>query len=169
MALTLSIVPGYGATSVVAGRTVNYVAAVTNAGSTSVTLSSLQTYCESSSGISVGQPAYLTPNVPVGVGNPTLTAGTTYYYPFSVSYETPYSPGPSPQMPGGTQGVAVASVPSDSVFAISLQSLSSDSTVASTTLLVPVLSTIAPFPVAQGGALQLSSGFNLVNFLTTFA
>lgn len=167
MALTLTIIPGHGATSVVAGQTVRYVASVTNSGSSSVTLQGLAAYADTANAISVGQPEYLTPNVPVGVGNPTLTAGSTYYYPFSVTFQAPYFAGPSPQTPGGTQGSQIAA-PVDSQYVINLQSLSSDSTVASAQLLVPVLSTIAPFPIAQGGGMQLSSGFNLVNLLTSF-
>lgn len=169
MALTLSIIAGNAASSVVAGQSVNYVASVTNSGSSNVTLQSLSTFAESSSGVTVGQPTYLTPNVPVGTGNPTLSAGSTYYYPFQVVFPSPNFAGPSPQMPGSPAGTSTASVPTDSVFAINLQSLSSDSTVASASLLVPVLSSLAPFPVAQGGGLQFSSGFNLINLLTSFA
>lgn len=169
MALTLAIIPGYGASYGVAGRTINYVASVTNSGSSSVTLQSLAAYPDNSTCVSVGQPNYLTPNVPVGVGNPTIAAGATSFFPFEVTFMTPNFSGPSPQAPGGNLGSTNASVPGDSVFGVTLQSLSSDASVASTTLLVPVLSAVAPFPVAQGGALQLSSGFNLVNFLTSFA
>lgn len=169
MALVLSIVPGFGATSVVAGQNISYVASVTNTGSTSVTLQSLATYTDMATCINVGQPQYLTPNVPVGVGNPTIAAGATASYPFEVAFMSPSFAGPSPQAPGGTLGSSNASVPGDSVFGIYLQSLSSDSTVASAALLVPILSAVPPFPIAQGGGLQLSSGFNLVNFLTSFA
>lgn len=168
MALTLSIIPGARASSVVAGQSINYVASVTNSGSTSVTLQSLATYADSNCSINVGQPNYLTPNVPVGVGNPTLAAGATSYFPFEVTFLTPAIAGPSPQAPGGTLGVTNASYPLDSSFVIYLSSLSSDSTVASAQLLVPVLSTIAPFPIAQGGGMQLSSGFNLINLITSF-
>lgn len=169
MALTLAILPGTASSYGVGGRTNNYVASVTNSGSSSVTLQSLATYGESNTCMNVGQPQYLTPNVPVGVGNPTIAAGATSFFPFEVTFMTPNMPGPSPQAPGGNLGAVTAYVPGDSVFGVTLQSLSSDSTVASATLLVPVLTTIAPFPVAQGGALQLSSGFNIVNFITSFA
>lgn len=168
MALVLTIVPGFGANNTVAGRPNNYIASVSNTGSSSVTLQSLSAYADAGSCINVGQPQYLTPNVPPGVGNPTIAAGATASYPFEVTFMTPNYAGPSPQSPGGTAG-STAGLPSDSVFGVYLQSLSSDSTVASATLLVPVLSAVAPFPIAQGGGLQLSSGFNLVNFLTSFA
>lgn len=168
MALVLSIVPGFGAGNTVAGRPNNYIAAVSNTGSSSVTLQSLSVYADGGSCINVGQPQYLTPNVPVGVGNPTIAAGATANYPFEITFMTPNYPGPSPQSPGGASTASMA-LPGDSVFGVYLQSLSSDSTVATAALMVPVLSAVAPFPVAQGGALQMSSGFNLVNFLTSFA
>lgn len=167
MALTLSIIPGARASSVVAGQSINYVASVTNSGSSSVTLQALAAFTDTGTAVSVGQPHYLTPNVPVGVGNPTIAAGATSYFPFEVVYQTPYVAGPSPQAPGGAAPVGMA-MPTDAQFIISLQSLSSDASVASASLLVPVLSTIAPFPIAQGGGMQLSSGFNLVNLLTSF-
>lgn len=168
MALTLAIVPGYDARSVGANMPVVFVAQVTNAGSSSVTLQSLTTgNADPSVSVSVGQPGYLTGNVPVGVGNPVLSPGVTYSYPFMVTFLAPGGAGPSPQAPGTTLGSQLAQ-PTDAQFAVSLSSLSSDATSASTTLLVPVLSAIAPYPVALGGGMQLSSGFNLVNLLTSF-
>lgn len=167
MALVLSISRGFGASSIVARQNVTFMASVTNTGSSSVTLQSLAAYADTSASVTVGQPNYLTPNVPVGVGNPTLAAGATASYPFEVVFLTPPFAGPSPQAPGGAAGSQNA-MPGDAQFVISLQSLSSDSTVATTSLLVPVLSAIDPFPIAQGGGMQLSSGFNLVNLLTSF-
>lgn len=168
MALTLSIVQG-AFNNYVAGQPVSLVASVTNSGSTSVTLSSLAIYADPGSCSFLGQPVYLTPNMPVGLGNPVLTAGSTYSYPFEVIFQAPNLAGPSPQAPGLAAGSGVAANPSASVARLTLQSLSSDSTTASVSLSVPVLSTLYPFPVAQGGAMQLSSGFNLVNLLTSFA
>lgn len=168
MALVLTIVPGHGAASASVGRNINYIATVTNDGASSVTLKSLAVFADSGAVI-VGQPSYLTPNVPVGVGDPAILAGATANYPFSIVYSSPNFAGPSPQQPGGTQGTTNASVPSDSSFNVTLQSLSSDASVASVSRMISPLSGIAPFPVAQGGALQLNSGFNLVNFLTSFA
>lgn len=168
MALTLAIVRGYGATNSSSGRALNYVASVTNDGSTSVTLRALSVYADSNTCVSLEQPNYLTPNVPVGVGDPTIAAGATSFFPFRAVFMTPNMPGPSPQSPGGTQGSATAYIPGDANFGITLQSLSSDSTVASATLSVPVLSAVAPFPTPQGGGLVLSSGFNAVNLLTSF-
>jgi hypothetical protein len=50
----------------------------------------------------------------------------------------------------------------DATFILQAQSLVSDGTVASVSLPVPVLSSIAPFPVPAGGALYLQQGSNLM-------
>ena len=169
MALMLAIQGTPSSTSPVAGQVVTFVAAVTNSGSTSVTLQSLNAAPERNSAITLSQPEILTPNLPVGVGNPVLLASTTYYYPFKVVFHGPTTSGPSPQAPGGGTIPNTAAYPTDNSFGISLTSLSSDGTVAYVATTSPALSTTPPFPVAQGGGLQLSSGFNLVNFLTSFA
>lgn len=166
MALTLAILPGNNATNVVANQTMNFVAAVTNVGGSPVTLQSLQAYELTESDAQLSQPVILTPNVAPNVGNPVLLAGVTYYFSFYAIFSNPL-PGPSPQAPGGAAPFTNASN-ADATFVLGLQSLSSDGTVASAQLLVPVLSSIQPFPLAQGGALQLSQGANAVNFLTSF-
>jgi hypothetical protein len=167
MALTLAILPGNNATNVVANQTMNFTAAVTNSGSTSVTLQSLQVAESTESDAQLSQPVFLTPNTPVGVGNPTLLPGATYYYGFLGVFSNP-GIGPSPQAPGGA-APSNKGANADAFFTLQLTSQSSDGTVASASMLVPVLSSIAPFPLAQGGALQLSQGFNLINLLTSFA
>ncbi len=167
MALTLAITPGAYVNNV-AGQPLTYVASVTNSGATSVTLQSLSVSGPPGMCSSIGQPQYLTPNVPVSVGNPVLVAGSTYNYTFEVVFQAPSTAGPSPQAAGGTAGVGNA-MTNNTSGTLLLQSLSSDSTVASASLKIPILSSTSPFPVAQGGALQLASGFDLINFLTTFA
>ena len=167
MALTLSISPGFDGVNPIASDQITYIANVTNSGATAVTLSSLQAYAQG--GAFVGAMQYLQPNVPVGVGNPVLLPGTTYSYPFLVEFISPSFAGPSPQAPGGASGVGIAANPSNQYVILTINSLSSDSTVATASLTVPVLSAIAPFPIAQGGGMQFSSGFNAVNFLTSFA
>ena len=170
MALTLSISAGYGATNVAAGMQVTFVASVTNSGATAVTLNGLWVSRENGTNVRTGQPTWQTPGVSVGAGYPTLAAGSTYNYPFSVVFQTPNMAGSSPNnAPGGSAPSNNAAYPLDSGFSISLNSLSSDSTTASAAFFVPVLSTVAPFPIPQGGALQFNSGFNAVNFFTTFA
>jgi hypothetical protein len=166
MALTLQILAGNNGSNVVANQTMNFVASVTNSGATSVVLQSLQVAESTESDAQMSQPQYLTPNTPVGVGNPILLPGVTYYYSFLGTFSNPL-PGPSPQAPGGAS--TNRAITADPFFTLQLTSQSSDGTVATASMLVPVLSSIAPFPLAQGGALQLSQGFNLVNLLTSFA
>lgn len=163
MALTLAITAP--AQVIVAGQTMNFVVTVTNGGSSAVTLQSLSINEITESDAQVSQPLFLTPNVPVGVGNPVLAASGSASYPFQVVFSSPYAAGPSPQQPGGAAPASVAQTP-DPYFTLQAQSISSDGTVASANLMVSVLSTIAPFPVPLGGALQLGQGANLVNLLT---
>lgn len=173
MALTLEIIRGQGSATIGVGAPENFVAAVTNAGATSVTLASLSVTegvfggTVPSGSVIVGQPKYLAAGMPFASSNPTLSPGTTYYYPFQATFTSPAQSGPSPQAPGGSAGSSNANTPQAN-FILSLQSVSSDATVASAFLMVPVLSGIAPFPLATGGGLQLSQGFNLVNLLTSF-
>ncbi len=168
MALTLVIQESPSTANPVAGQSMTFVAAVTNAGATSVTLNSLSASSTSGS-ITIGQPDFLTPNMPVTQGNPTLLPSTTYFYPFRVVINGPNTAGPSPQAPGGSSGVGGGQYPTHNSFGISVTSLSSDGTVAYVATTTPALSSTEPYPIAQGGGLQLSSGFNLVNFLTSFA
>jgi hypothetical protein len=161
MALTLSIAkasPG----SIVAGVPVNFTVTVTNTGSAAVSLSSLQVSESTESDATIAQPNYLTPNVPVGVGNPVLGAGASASYNFQAVFNSPYSAGSSPNAAGGASpGPAVA----DPFFTLLAQGQLSDGSVGSFPLVVPVLSTIAPFPLAQGGAFQFGQGFNFINLI----
>ena len=169
MALTLVIQGSPSTTNPVAGQSMTFIAAVTNAGATSVTLNSLSVSSSSGGSITLGQPDFLTPNMPVTQGNPTLLPSATYFYPFRVVINGPNTAGPSPQAPGGASGVGGGQYPTDNSFGLNVTSVSSDGTVASVATTLPALSSTSPFPIAQGGGLQLSSGFNLVNFLTSFA
>ena len=164
MPLTLAILGTPSSASIVAGQSVTLVAAVTNAGAASVTLNSLVTSTDGTGSVSLTQPDFLTPNQPVGVGNPVLLPGATSNYAFRVVYLGPTTAGPSPQSPGGASGFSGA-YPNDTDFGVTLTSFSSDGTVAQARSSDPVLSTLLPFPVAQGGALQLASGFNVLNLL----
>lgn len=168
MALTLAILNGNSAQSVVAGQPVTFLAAVTNAGATSVTLQALQTSTDGTGSVSITQPDWLTSNVPVGVGNPILLPATTYYYPFRVVFLSPANAGPSPQAVGGGWTANGAAYPLDSDFGLNVMSVSSDGTVAFASTAEGVLATNAPFPVPLGGALQLNSSMNLVNRLACF-
>ena len=168
MALTLAILPGSASNVGSAQQMLSLVASVTNSGAASVTLQSLVA-SDDYGPSTMGQPDFLTPGNPVGLGAPTILPGATSYFPFRIAWNMPSVYGPSPQSPGNAGAAAAAAVPSRSISNILLTSLSSDGSVATATLAVPVLSTLYPFPLAQGGAMQLSSGFNLINLLTSFA
>lgn len=163
MALTLSITAPVQ--TIVANQTMNFIVTVTNAGAAAVTLQSLGINEITESDAQLSQPLFMTPNVPVGVGNPVLSPATSYNYPFQCVFNSPVAAGPSPQNPGGAAPASVAQTP-DPYFTLQAQSQSSDGTIASTSLMVSVQSLIAPFPPALGGALQLAAGANLLNFLT---
>ncbi len=165
MALTLAIVPGVNGASARADRPINYNITVTNTGSAAVTLQSLSVGA-AGTGTVVGQPNYLTPNVPVGLGNPIIAASSSATYSFQAVFHSPYFPGPSPQNPGGAAAFSGAMTP-DPYVTLQAQAQSSDGSIASTLYLVPVLSPMYPFPIPEGGGLILTQGSNLMT-LTMF-
>jgi hypothetical protein len=145
---------------IVANQQMFFVVTVTNSGSASVTLQSLTVSESTESDAKIGEIPFLTPNVPAGVGNPTIAAGASVNFGFPVVFNGP-GIGPSPNNPGGAAPFSGAMTP-DATFILQAQSLVSDGTVASVSLPVPVLSSIAPFPVPAGGALYLQQGSNLM-------
>lgn len=160
MALTVAVVqslPG----NTFANATVNFVVAVTNTGSSSVALNGLSVNASAGDPVSISQPSFLVPNVPVNVGNPSITAGATSYFPFQAVFRMPINPGPSPQNPGGAAPFAGA-YPADPFYFLTAIAQASDGSVGTGSVFVPVLSTLAQ-PVASGGAFQWQQGFNLIN------
>lgn len=165
MALSVTLALGNSA-QVVVQQPVNFIAAVTNTNATSVTLNSLTISEATESDATISQPVFYTPNVAPGVGNPILLPGSTTYYPFQAVFTSPYVAGPSPQnQPGGAAPSADA-VEVDANFVLLATGQTSDGSVFSSSLMVPALSAIVPFPLAQGGAFQFSQGANLINLLT---
>ena len=164
MATLVSIVEGAPTGGFAVGnQTLNYVVSVQNTGSSSLTLSSLSVAEATKTGMRVGQPVYLTPNVPVGVGNPTILPGATVSFGFQAVPTAPVMPGPSPQAPGGAAPSNAAYYPYAD-FTLLATAQTSDGSVASGSLNSPVAT--ATFPQSNGGALVLSQGFNLLNFIT---
>lgn len=162
MAITVSITEGSPGSFAVGNQTMNYTVTVANSNASSVTLTSLS-IADSRKQSNLSQPNYLTPNVPVGVGSPVIAAGASVSYGFQCVFNNPVMPGPSPQAPGGAAPTNEAYYP-DSVFALQATSYTSDGTVAYGELSVPVLT--KDIPQDSGGALVLSQGFNLINFIT---
>lgn len=165
MAVTLSL----AITSVgpnMGDSTLNGIATITNTEAGAVTLQDIQVFEQSTFGATISQPYFLTPNVAPGVGNPSVSAGATVYYPFQVVCAVPNTPGASPNAPGGL----VESVyPAPNTFlrlagVVRALDGSSNPFVGTASLQLPLITPVAPFPVPQGGALQFNRGGNAVNF-----
>jgi hypothetical protein len=164
MPLNLALSRGFAWSDSSNGEPNTVLVTVTNPGVAALVVSSLQVTEASKTGANITQPLYLIPNMPIGLGNPIILPGASASYSFEVSFTCPAYSGPSPQAPGGAGGVQ--GPPINTGVTLMAQCLSSDGVVTSVTQPFPVLSTVAPFPIAQGGALQLSSGFNLINLVT---
>lgn len=164
MAITCALSLGAGATSACAERPMNFVVTVANGNASAVTLLSLSIN-PASGDARIAQPLYLTPNVPVGVGNPVIAASSSASYGFQVVFDSPAAAGPSPNNPGGAAPSNTAETP-DPFFVLQAIGNTSDGSVFSSTLLVPVLSAIPPFPIPEGGALYFTQGSNLLFPLT---
>jgi hypothetical protein len=150
-----------------ADSVVTFIVTVTNTGSSALTLSSLQVADQTKGANStLQQPNYLTTNMPVGLGNPVIGASSSLSFPFSGVFSAPPTAGASPNQPGplGVSGMFLGQ-PGSASYALVAQCQTSDGAVASTSLVVPVLSATAPFPRPEGGALQFSQGSNLINGL----
>lgn len=157
-------------TPIIANRTINGVVAVQDLDSSGpYTLKSCVVTEATESDAQVGPIMCAAPNQPVGSGNIVVPLGGTAYLPFSVVFTNPYGAGASPQAPGGANpsNSAANADPVFSLVATLSYALGSgaNQVTASWPLNVGVSSTITPFPLAQGGGLQMQSGMNLVNFL----
>jgi hypothetical protein len=164
MPLVLTLARGYAWSDSANGEPSTVLLTVANPGTAALTVTSLSVYEESKTGSRVDQPTYLRPNAPAGLGNPVIGPGSSVTYPFECAFNVPSYSGPSPQAPGGAGGAG--GPPLNPVVTLRAECLSSDGVTTTVSMPFPVLSTVAPFPVAQGGALQLTSGFNLINLVT---
>ena len=164
MPLTLNLSRGFAWSDSAAGEPNTVILTVTNPGATALTVLWLAVSEASKTGARLDQPSYLRPNAPLGLGNPVIAPGASVAYPFECAFFVPAYSGPSPQAPGGAAGIPGPTA--NPIVTIRAQCQSSDGGVSSVERPFPVLATVAPYPIAQGGALQLSSGFNLVNLVT---
>lgn len=160
MATTVTLAQG-AASRIVAGQPINFVATVSNTGSSAITLTALQVTEQTDTGCQISQPNFQTPNVAPGTGNPSIAASSSASYSFQIIFTAPYGAGPSPQNAPG--GAAPGPNPANPNVTLLVVGQSSDGVFSSTPLMVPVLSAIAPFPRPEGGALQFSQGSNLIN------
>jgi hypothetical protein len=164
MPLVLTLARGYAWSDSANGEPNTVLLTVANPGAAALTVTSLSVYEESKTGAVVGTPNYLRPNAPLGTANPVVAAGGSRSYSMECVFPVPAYSGPSPQAPGGAGGAG--GPPRNPVVTLRAECLSSDGVTTTVSMPFPVLSTVAPFPVAQGGALQLTSGFNLINLVT---
>lgn len=166
LTLALSMVDPYMS----AGKATTFQVTVTNTGASSVTLTQLFAGETSESDVTVGQPNFMTPNVPVGVGNPTLLPNTPVAYTFRCAFPGPATPGPSPNqssVAGGSLsgGGMFVGQPADAAFNLQVQAQSSDGSQSSVSLVVAAITATPIFPQSLGGSLQFTNPFNLVNGL----
>lgn len=162
MSITVTLAKSLAA-PVVVNQPMSFTVTVANNSASSVVLNALQVTESTESDAIISQPNILTPNMPVGLGNPVIPGSSSVSYAFQVIFNSP-GVGPSPQSPGGAAPFSAAATP-DANFTLTAMALVSDGSGGTFSLMVPVLSAIAPFPLAIGGALQLSQGFNLLNYL----
>jgi hypothetical protein len=161
MALTLSL--SLVDAVAIANRPTKFQLNITNTSTSSVTLNSIAVSEATESDCIITQPNFMTPNVAIGVGNPTIGASSTVSYVFLATFQSPATPGASPAYAPGSAG-QFAGQPADASFSLLAIASASDGSVGSTLLPVSVLTAIAPFPPVSTGTLQLqfSSGFNLI-------
>jgi hypothetical protein len=137
---------------------------VTNTNATAVTLISLNIAEATESEAMIGQPNFLTPGMAIGLGNPAIPSGGSVTYVFQAVFNSPQPSGPSSSNPGG----AAPSVPGpDPLFVLQANGNTSDGTVFTTSLLVPVLTSVAYNPPSLVGAAQWQQGSNLITGLCT--
>lgn len=152
----------------VANRAVTFQVTVNNTGSSSVSLTSLQIGESTESDCIISQPNFQLTNMPLGLGNPTITASGSVSYTFKVVFPSPNGAGPSPNAPGalGVTGM-MNGQPADNNFTLLAQCQTSDGAVAASSLMVSVLSAISPFPRPEGGALLFTQASNTINGIIT--
>lgn len=150
---------------VVANQPINFTVTVTNGDAAAVTLQSLYVTEQTDAGAQVGQPQYLVPNMPVNLGNPVIPAASSATYGFQVVFPAPSTPGTSPNNQPGGASPGNNAYPANPFMTLQAIGQTSDGSVFSNTITVPVLSAISPFPVPEGGAFQFRQGSNFVNFM----
>lgn len=111
----------------------------------------------------VGPINFLTPNVALGQGHPTLAAGASASYTFKAVFSTPINVGVSPNTFPSPAGVSVGQPPT-SANTVGVIVTASDGSVGSATTTVAPITANTPFPPVATGTLQLqfNNGFDLI-------
>lgn len=165
MAITISFTKTSDGTA--ADSVINGIVTVTNAGANTISVQGVSIVEQSTLGANIRQPDFLTSNAAPGTF-PTIAAGASASYPWSVVCAVPNTPGASPNAPNAYHG-PMASPPADTVCRLSLFVQAYDSVAAAAVnntaaLQFPLSPAVAQFPVPQGGALQFNSGGDAVNW-----
>lgn len=165
MAITVTLALTNPATAR-AGQRLNGICAITNNGANTVEVLSVNLAEASVMGAKVGGPYFLTPNVAPGTGEPTIESAATSYFPFSIVIPSPNTPGSSPSSVHVIDGVypAANSWARFQCNVMTYDSVAEVNVVGEATLAFAVASSVAPFPMPQGGALQFDTGGDAVNW-----
>lgn len=138
-----------------------FTVTINNTGSSSVSLTALSVSPGNPGATtSIEQPQFLTPQVPIGLGNPTIAAGSSVSFGFSVVFNAPRTSGPPANIGGlGNAGMMVGQ-PALVTRDLIARAMTSDGESGSFILSVPVLSAAKPFPTPEGGMAQFTQGAN---------
>lgn len=151
MAKTISIAQVTNPAKV--GSPTFFTATVTNGDAASAELRSLHISEVTKDGSFISQPNFLTPNATPGTF-PTISAGASATYGFSVVFPSPASPGQAPPVAPPRQ----PGFPVRALVQMRAVGTTSDGTVFTTDFAVAVLSALRPFPNPQGAAGALNRG-----------
>lgn len=164
MAITVSIaLTNVGPTF--ADSPLSGICTITNNGANTIQVQGIQLTEQTNTGAAFRNPDFLVPNVAPGT-YPTIASSASANYPFSVVCPSPNMPGASPAAPNAYRGGAQPANPLVNVVCVVT---AYDSTAAvfvngSASMQIAVVSSVAPFPVPQGGASQFNFGGDAVNW-----
>lgn len=149
-----------------AGQVIDGILRIVNNGSNTVSVRDLRLSEASTMGARFRQPAFLTPNVALDAGYPSITAGATAYYPFSIVVASPNMPGAPAQAPNSMH--LDVCPPSNTTCRVQLDARTYDAVAAAfvvgtADIAFPVVSAVAA-AISQGGASQWNAAMNAVNW-----
>lgn len=170
MAITITFAKT-SAGGAVSDAKIDGVVSITNAGSNIISLQGMVITEASTLGTSIRQPDFLVSNAAPGTF-PTLAAGATGNYPFSVVCAVPNMPGASPQVANTYR--ATATPPAETVCRLNLFVQAYDAVAVAyvnntASLQFPVAPAVAMSPAPQGGAAQFNTSGDAANWFFAFA
>lgn len=155
--MALTLVVARVSQMAIARQPCRFVATITNTAAVSVSLNSLGVSEVTKSGAIIEQPQFLTPNAGTGV-MPSLSAGASLSVPFTIVPGSPSTPGPSPNNAPGGRAPGAQAMPARAVLNFMLSGRLSDGSTGEIPFSVSAISSVAPFPVPEGGAAQFGQG-----------